>query len=521
MPWFRTAVARWTLSNLALLALPLAPTLHLGHATAEPTVGTASTTIGQQYGGFSPDGNFLWLSDADLAHHMDLMKASGARWVRLGVVWSVIEQKRGVYDWSTTDRVIAAARARGLDVLALLTYAPAWASGSDNDKVAPRNPADISGVAAAATARYAPQGVHAWEVWNEPNISSAWAPKPDPQLYAQLLAATSRAIRSVDATATIVSGGLSPAGDAADGTTVAPLTFLKTLYAAGAGSSFTAVGMHPYSFPAMPMQVGTEDWNSFIRLPLLHSLMTANGDAGKKIWLTEFGAPTGTSSAAVSSDVQVSGIQQAFDQLPQWSWAGPLFYYSLKDAGTDPTDREQNFGLVRNDFSAKPSLAAFTREMTKAITVPVKVPPVTPSGTWLSDLTPTSAVNGYGPLERDRSNGEAGAGDGTTLSLRGATYPKGLGVHADSSVSYAVPAGASTFSATVGVDDEVRGKGSVVFRVFADGQQIWQSPRVTGTSPAVPVSLDLHGAKVLRLVAWATTDGSSYDHADWAGASLH
>lgn len=520
----RATVARLTTSTLALLALMLAPALTVDHLDAAQAETTAPMTIGSQYGGFSPDGNFPWLSDADLARHMDLMKASGARWVRLGVVWSVIEQKKGVYDWGTSDRVIAAARSRGLSVLAIITYAPSWASGSTNDKVPPRNPDDISGIAAAATARYAPQGVHAWEVWNEPNISGAWAPKPDAQRYAQVLMATSKAIRSVDASATIVSGGLSPAGDQADGATIAPLTFLKSVYAAGAGSSFTAVGMHPYSFPAMPMQKGTEDWNSFIRLPLLHDLMAQHGDVAKKIWFTEFGAPTGTSPQSISADAQSAGIQQAFDQLQLWPWAGPLFYYSIKDSGTNLTDREQNFGLVRNDFSAKPALAAFTSEMAKSIIVTAPAPPLPPTGpstTWLSDLTPMAVDGGYGPLERDRSNGEGRAGDGKVLALRGTTFAKGLGTHSDSWISYAVPAGASTFKATVGIDDEVAGKGSVVFQVFADGRQIWHSATVTGRSAPIPVQLRVTGVKVLRLVVRATKDGSAYDHADWAAANLH
>lgn len=30
-------------------------------------------------------------------------------------------------------------------------------------------------------------GVHAYEVWNEPNIVNFWAPGPDPARYTQLL----------------------------------------------------------------------------------------------------------------------------------------------------------------------------------------------------------------------------------------------------------------------------------------------------------------------------------------------
>ncbi|MCP9934484.1 NPCBM/NEW2 domain-containing protein, partial [Cyanobium sp. Candia 9D4] len=49
-----------------------------------------------------------------------------------------------------------------------------------------------------------------------------------------------------------------------------------------------------------------------------------------------------------------------------------------------------------------------------------------PIAVYLSDLTPTASVNGWGPYERDRSNGEDGATDGGTLTINGTTYAKGL-----------------------------------------------------------------------------------------------
>ena len=49
------------------------------------------------------------------------------------------------------------------------------------------------------------------------------------------------------------------------------------------------------------------------------------------------------------------------------------------------------------------------------------------SSTYLSDLTWTSMTNGFGPVEKDQSNGWNGTGDGRTLTLNGTTYAKGLG----------------------------------------------------------------------------------------------
>src|SRR5438477_10686392 len=74
---------------------------------------------------------------------------------------------------------------------------------------------------------------------------------------------------------------------------------------------------------------------------------------------------------------------------------------------------------------------------------------------YLSDLPWLDATNGWGPAERDMSNGEQLAGDGKTLTLNGATYPKGLGVHADSDIKYNLGGNYSTFISDVGVDDEV------------------------------------------------------------------
>ncbi|HEY8598318.1 MAG TPA: PQQ-dependent sugar dehydrogenase, partial [Thermomicrobiales bacterium] len=66
-------------------------------------------------------------------------------------------------------------------------------------------------------------------------------------------------------------------------------------------------------------------------------------------------------------------------------------------------------------------------------------PPPPPAGTgYLSDQRWLSANNGWGPVERDRSNGDIGAGDGRPLTLGGAVYAKGLGVHATSEIRYAL-----------------------------------------------------------------------------------
>ena len=132
-----------------------------------------------------------------------------------------------------------------------------------------------------------------------------------------------------------------------------------------------------------------------------------------------------------------------------------------------------------------------------------------------------AASNAWGPIERDRSNGEQLSGDGRPLTLNGKVYPRGFGVHAASSMSFAVGGVCNSFTSDIGVDDEVGERGSVVFRVYGDEQKLYDSGVMTGASATRSVNLPIVGVRVLRLVVGATGEGADADHADWAGATLH
>ncbi|WUA62460.1 NPCBM/NEW2 domain-containing protein [Streptomyces sp. NBC_00224] len=138
----------------------------------------------------------------------------------------------------------------------------------------------------------------------------------------------------------------------------------------------------------------------------------------------------------------------------------------------------------------------------------------------MSDLTWSSATNGWGPVERDRSNAEQAAGDGTPLTVNGTVYAKGLGTHAASSVAYYLGGSCSSLTTAVGVDDEVTTKGSVVFQVWRDSSLVADSGKMTSADPAKQLSVDLTGALDVRLVVTDAGDGVDYDHGDWGGPRL-
>ncbi|GAA5185450.1 beta-galactosidase [Rugosimonospora acidiphila] len=140
---------------------------------------------------------------------------------------------------------------------------------------------------------------------------------------------------------------------------------------------------------------------------------------------------------------------------------------------------------------------------------------------YISDLPWVSSTDGFGPVERDQSIGGSGSGDGGALTLRGTVYPKGLGTNSVSQVVLDVPAGCTSFTSDVGIDDAAAGRGTVTFAVLADGAVVASTGTLTGGSPVVHLTADVTGASVLTLQVGDAGDGNGHDNADWADAQLH
>jgi hypothetical protein len=139
-----------------------------------------------------------------------------------------------------------------------------------------------------------------------------------------------------------------------------PVTFLEKMYANGAAGSLDAVGWHPYNYPYGLGFYGWSAWSQMSEtVPNVRSLMTANGDAGKQIWATEFGAPTGSTSNSMTEAAQAQLVTDSYAKLKSWAWAGPAFFHSYRNEGTNLTNIEDNYGIIRFDWSPKPAYAAY------------------------------------------------------------------------------------------------------------------------------------------------------------------
>jgi hypothetical protein len=332
--------------------------------------------IGIAYG-----NNLIGMDSRALAAALDDAVFLGAGIIRTDLAWSDIQPtSSGEYRWDRFDRVADAAWSRGLTLLPVLAYTPAWArpAGCASDKCAPADAQRFADFAAAATRRYAFGGVVAWEIWNEPNTAGFWEPAVDPAAYAGLLEKASTAIRRVDPSAVILLGGLAAVDT--DGENVSETEFLSRVCELGDNKVISGVAYHPYTYPylASESRTGPSPWSRIDRDPdSLRSVLTKYGTPDLSIWLTEYGAPTNgpgaasdgtpdTISAATTHVTEPRQARIAADVLRtavEDRSIGALIWYSDRDLSNDASTNLNFYGLRRSDGSAKPSLSAFKKAM--------------------------------------------------------------------------------------------------------------------------------------------------------------
>lgn len=277
------------------------------------------------------------------------MQQAGIYWVRLEIKWHLIEPVSGTWDFSIYDRLVNGILSRGMQIIGLLPQysVPSWYGTPSNQ---PPAPADYAAWIQVVAARYKGR-ILFYELGNEPNGSSFWYPTPDAAAYTALLQAGYPAIKSVDSNAQIISAGLSPTG------AIGPTTFLTTMYAHGAQGYMDAVGYHPYSWPLSP-DVTSGQQALFSVLATIISIMRANGDGNKQIIVTEIGWPT--YSKGVTESIQAAYTARVFQKVlyENYQYVGIVCIYDFLDDGTDPTNAENHFGVLRADLSKKPSYTA-------------------------------------------------------------------------------------------------------------------------------------------------------------------
>jgi hypothetical protein len=356
----------------ATAAAALAKQAALSAAAARNTA--AAVTPANNNLAFGISGGMASLSPAAQASELAGIKATGVGWVRYDIDWNNIEQSPGQYNWGPYDQEVQDIAAHGLRSLAIIDYTPPWARQSQcsgSKFCAPADPNAYADFAAAVASRYQGYGLSDYEIWNEPNNVNFYQPAANPTAYTAMLQATYSRIKQVEPRAIVITGGTAPE-DSSNGY-LSPTDFIQGIYAAGARGYFDAVAAHPYTWPYSPAWPNPD--GAWGQMTTMHNIMAANGDGGKKIWITEYGAPTGGPGSValsgfstaeggadhVTEALQARIVSDSISIESQVSWIGPFFWYSYIDAGTSPSTVENFFGLLRADGSRKPAYATFVQ----------------------------------------------------------------------------------------------------------------------------------------------------------------
>lgn len=306
--------------------------------------------------GFGDGAQMTWLGAEDVNRELDAVAKTSATWLRVLVPWTQIETARGQYDWAQLDVVMNGAFSRNLRVLGVIAYSPDWARPPGTSFSAPPdNASDYADFATSVVNRYGSR-VSNWQLWNEPNLPLFFGGTPrNAPRYTDLVKAAYPAIKAAQPNSTVILAGLSrlPGEES-------PPAFLEKMYAAGAKGSFDAAAAHPYVFPT---GLAANPENGWSDVPALHDVMAANGDGGKKIWMTELGAPTCDCADGVSPQEQAKQITDVLAAAAATGYSGPAFIYSIRDTDTSNRgDRESNCGaLLTSDWQPKFSAGVFAR----------------------------------------------------------------------------------------------------------------------------------------------------------------
>jgi hypothetical protein len=304
------------------------------------------------------------------------------------------------YKWKGFDAQVQRVVAAGLDPVVIIYGAPLWAqrAGAGRATTVRPDPAELAKFATAAATRYGgafqslPR-IHAWQIWNEPNLSHFLSPQYEsgnsvaPDWYRDMVNAAADAIHAVHADDIVIAGGTFPFGGG--GTDHYPLDFMRRMLCMSADAQprptcassarFDAWSHHPYSQFGPNGHAVNADSVSIADLPKMRRLLEAALSSGHiqttqplRFWASEFsweskppdpdGVPAALEARWVAEGLYrmwQSGISLVTwflvrdEQLGKSPFQSGLYYYD----GTAPTFNRPKpaLGAYRFPFVAFPS----------------------------------------------------------------------------------------------------------------------------------------------------------------------
>lgn len=373
----------------------------------------------------SPDHSvhvFLWGGFETTKRDLNLVRELGFSWVKQRFEWRYVEPHvKGKTEWNEPDRIVDAVSTAGLKLIARIDNQPRWTRSDPAWPIdgPPDKLSDFGDFLRAMAERYR-ERIHAYQIWNEPNLAREWGNKPpNPAQYVEMLKVAHAAIKAADPAATVISAGLSPT--TASGAIAMPdVEFATKMYQAGAKPYFDLLGVHAAGFKAPP-EMSPEDIAKdpklnhgegaagrvygFRHAEDLRAVMAANGDAAKRVAVLEFGWTSDDRPNspyrwhAVTEEEKAQYLTRAFDYAAKnWRpWIGPMTVIYIADPAWTRDHEQYHWSITGPDGSPRPAFTALAK-MTKAgavtpLTLPAGATPIVTAkpASRSASLTPTRA----------------------------------------------------------------------------------------------------------------------------------
>jgi beta-xylosidase len=307
------------------------------------------------------NAQFQWFPIEVARKQVERLKALGLSWVRLGLHWMLMEPQEGQFKLEAIDQMMAMVKDAGLRNITYVVGTPRFASSVARgdkyeqyfDKFPPKDPVVYAQRMVMLAKRY-PQ-VDVWQVWNEPNILAFWAPKADPEGYGRLLLPTVQALR-----ATVPNKPIAMAGMAYFSEMGSQGLMIEAMGKLGAFNLNLTIAYHPYTARAEGSEGDPRDFVK--RVQPAHQWLRASGV--KQIWATEWG--WSSYKGPVEEQPLVGEDGQADLTLRRLALMAALdydrvFLFTLSDLDKRASERDQHYGLLRENGEPKPLYHALQR----------------------------------------------------------------------------------------------------------------------------------------------------------------
>lgn len=262
---------------------------------------------------------------------------------RTGSEWNGIEKTAGVYDFSGWANNFAPYRKENNKIVYLVTYNNPIYNGRTDimaRQYGPKTKEEFDAYAkyAAKAAELNPD-IKYFELYNEPNIGF-WKPNPNVDDYTYLCEVTANEIRKVRPDAVVTVGSMAGANAA----------WTLNMYRRNAFPIFDCISYHPYVYPAKA------DQSLQTSISGIHDQILTEGGWKEGI-VTELGWPTHRGGTGITEEQQSIEFVKAYVILES-NGVEVSQMYRQNDPGRNLEYNEDNFGMIRYDGTAKPTITS-------------------------------------------------------------------------------------------------------------------------------------------------------------------